>query len=249
MIAPAALFTSPKVYRLKSSDPDRAAASRTEAVEDAALVRRFHAGDEPAFVEIVTRYRARMFALAFALLKNRADAEEIAQDTFIRAYRGLANFRGDSSLATWLHCIALNLSRNRYWYFFRRHRHASVSLDAVLSEENGATFSDLVATEEADPVRAATTREFSALVATCMDRLDAPKRQILTLRNLRHRSYVDIGHDLGITVGTVKSRIARARECLRVLLIEACPEFGTAAQPVDWFDALRPVHGTVKQCA
>ena len=82
-----------------------------------------------------------------------------------------------------------------------------------------------------------------------MARLDAQKRQILTLRNLGHRSYVQIAQDLGITVGTVKSRIARARESLRVLLTEACPEFGADGQPLDWFDPVRPVNGTVKQCA
>jgi len=118
----------------------RAAASAQEAAHDAALVRRFHTGDEAAFVEIVGRHRERVFAIALALLRNRADAEEIAQDTFIRAHRGLARFRGDSSLATWLHRIAVNLARNRYWYFFRRRRQDSLSLDCALSEDNSGTF-------------------------------------------------------------------------------------------------------------
>src|SRR5438105_3726280 len=111
----------------------RAATSQQEAEHDAELVRRFNAGDEDAFVEIMTRYREKIFSVALALLRNRADAEEIAQDTFIRAHRGLARFRGDSSLATWLHRIAVNLARNRYWYFFRRRRHATLSLDCALS--------------------------------------------------------------------------------------------------------------------
>jgi RNA polymerase sigma-70 factor (ECF subfamily) len=79
------------------------------------LVRRFNAGDDTAFVEIVARYRGRMFSVAFAMLRNRAATEEIAQDTFIRA---LARFRGDASLATWLHRIALNLAPNRYYRAF-----------------------------------------------------------------------------------------------------------------------------------
>ena len=249
MISPADFSSSYKLCRTQTASTDRAIANRTEAVEDAALVRRFNSGDESAFVEIVTRYRERMFAVAFSMLKNRADAEEIAQDTFIRAHRGLAKFRGDSSLATWLHRIALNLSRNRYWYFFRRQRHASVSFDAAFSENNRATFTDLVATDRADPAQEAATNEFSSLVTTCMAGLDAQKRQILILRNLRHRSYVEIAQDLGITVGTVKSRIARARESLRALLAAACPEFGADAQPLDWFDPVRPVNGMVKQCA
>jgi RNA polymerase sigma-70 factor (ECF subfamily) len=104
----------------------------TEALYDADLVRRFNSGDESAFGEIMTRHKTRIFAAAIALLRNHADAEEITQDTFVRAHRGLARFRGDSSVATWLHRIAVNLARNRYWYFFRRRRHATLSLDAAL---------------------------------------------------------------------------------------------------------------------
>src|SRR5688500_20186349 len=74
--------------------------ARQDAFFDATLVRRFNAGDDKAFVEIVTRHRAKMYTIAFSVLRNHSDAEEIAQDTFIRAHRGLTNFRGDSSLAT-----------------------------------------------------------------------------------------------------------------------------------------------------
>src|SRR5579883_1178027 len=102
-------------------------AAQAGAIEDTELVRRFVGGDETAFVEIMRRYQAKIFAVAHSLLHNHADAEEITQDTFIRAHRNLPRFRGDSSLATWLHRIAVNLARNRYWYFFRRKRHATLS--------------------------------------------------------------------------------------------------------------------------
>src|SRR5690606_6066136 len=95
--------TLPSKARVSAERSARAANSQQEAAYDAELVRRFNAGDESAFVEIMTRYREKIFSVALALLRNRADAEEIAQDTFIRAHRGLARFRGDSSLATWLH--------------------------------------------------------------------------------------------------------------------------------------------------
>src|SRR5471032_3103715 len=98
----------------------------TEATLDSQLVSRFNAGEESAFVEIMNRHKARIFAAAMALLRNHADAEEITQDTFVRAHRGFSKFRGDSSVATWLHRIAVNLARNRYWYFFRRRRHATL---------------------------------------------------------------------------------------------------------------------------
>jgi len=232
-------FVSSAKTRTASERAARAAASHAEAEHDAELVKRFNAGDEAAFVEIMTRYREKIFSVALALLRNRADAEEIAQDTFIRAHRGLGRFRGDSSLATWLHRIAVNLARNRYWYFFRRRRHATLSLDCALSEDSDATFADLVATDAPSPSREAATGEFSALVSECMEKLDARHREILTLRNLLNRSYDEIAQALGINVGTVKSRIARARGNLRALLAEACPEFASDAEPGDWFEPNR----------
>ena len=228
---------------------DRTAAARLEARHDTTLVRRFNHGDESAFVEIVTRYRLKLFGVALGLLRNRADAEEIAQDAFVRAHRGLASFRGDASLAAWLHCITLNLARNRYWYFYRRRRHLSISLNTAFNDQSPATFTDLVASDDAGPAREAATREFSELIATCMEQLYARPREILTLRNIRNRSYAEIARELGIGVGTVKSRIARARVSLRLLLAKACPEFDLSTQPSSWFEPVRPAGGLEVICA
>jgi RNA polymerase sigma-70 factor (ECF subfamily) len=204
---------APKLTRVK--------AESAEAQIDFELICEYRAGSEHAFVEIMTRYRAKIFSTTFALLRNYADAEEVTQDTFIRAHRGLAGFRGDSSLATWLHRIAVNLSRNRYWYFFRRRRHDSLSLDYTLNPDSPATLGDLLAADDADPAQESVAREFASLVDLCMENLAAPHREILTLRNCFHRSYDEIGRLLQINVGTVKSRIARARLALRDLVGKA----------------------------
>ncbi len=234
--------------RVSAERSARAATSQHEAEYDAELVRRFNAGDEAAFVEIMTRYREKIFSVALALLRNRADAEEIAQDTFIRAHRGLARFRGDSSLATWLHRIAVNLARNRYWYFFRRRRHASLPLDAAFGEGNTATFAELVACDAPSPVHEATTGEFNAIVTECMNRLPAGQRDILTLRNVQQHSYRHISRTMGIRVGTAKSRIARARTSLRVLLGKAYPEFDDAS-PFTCFEPRRAAGSLQVSCA
>ncbi len=210
---------------------------------DTALVQRFTKGDESAFTELVNRYRGRIYGLTLNLLHNAADAEEITQDTFIRAYRGLSRFRGDSSLSTWLHRIALNLARNRYWYFFRRRRQHWMSLDRPLSEESDATFADLVAASDHDPAQETVTGEFTALVAACMERLDHKHREILIMRNVLDLSYEEIARALGINVGTVKSRIARAREYLRSLLTELCPDLKPALTLADFFLTARAVYG------
>lgn len=219
-----------------------AARSREEARHDAGLVSRFNAGDETAFVEIVGRYRAKMLKVALRLLHNHADAEEIAQDTFVRAHRGLAKFRGDSSLAAWLHRIALNLSRNRYWYFFRRHRHTTLSLSAEISDTNHASFADLVASDSPGPVREAAANEFNATVTACMTRLNPSQREILRLRNVEQHSYREIAGRLGITIGTVKSRVARAREQLRTLLVPVYADPARRGAPPErpWFESTRP---------
>jgi len=210
-------------------------------IHDSELVRRFKSGDETAFVEIFGRYREKMFAVALSLLRNHADAEEISQDTFVRAHRGLAQFREESSLSTWLHRIAVNLARNRYWYFHRRHRQDSSSLDSMLSDDSRATFADLIASGAPDPARLAATDEFTVCVNVCMEKLSASHREILTLRNRLDNSYEQIATQLGITLGTVKSRVARAREALRELLAEMYT--GAEGEPAtrrQWFEPVRP---------
>jgi len=210
-----------------------------ESILDVDLVQRFNGGDESAFEEIMNRHKTRIFAAAMALLRNHADAEEITQDTFVRAHRGLAAFRGDSSLATWLHRIAVNLARNRYWYFFRRRRHATLSLDAAVGADGDATFADLVAAGTPDPSQESSRNEFMEKVETCMDRLEPSHRRILAMRSVQDRSYEDIAAELGTNVGTVKSRIARARERLRQQLAHECPEFSRESDPAGWFEPAR----------
>jgi RNA polymerase sigma-70 factor, ECF subfamily len=211
----------------------------TEAIQDAVLVRRFNGGDETAFGEIMSRHQSRVFAAAMGLLHNHADAEEITQDTFVRAHRGFSRFRGDSSVATWLHRIAVNLARNRYWYFFRRRRHSTLSLDATMGTEGDATFSDLLSTTEPDPSQESSRNEFMHAVEIAMDKLEAGHRRILMMRTALDKSYEEIASELGINVGTVKSRIARARDRLRNCLEKECPEFANDSDPSDWFEPAR----------
>jgi RNA polymerase sigma-70 factor, ECF subfamily len=217
-----------------------------EAIHDADLVRRFNGGDESAFASIMSRHQSKIFAAAMGLLHNHADAEEITQDTFVRAYRAFAKFRGDSSVATWLHRIAVNLARNRYWYFFRRRRHATLSLDAALGDDGESKISDLLSTAEPDPSQESSRNEFVTAVETCMEKLEPTHKRILTMRTVLDQSYEEIAAILGINVGTVKSRIARARERLRSRLADECPEFARNLEPAGWFE---PARGTGQMAA
>lgn len=236
---PSAPATPRPTRSFRSDSENPPTTSAIEAAHDTLLIQRFNAGDDRAFVEIMERHREKVFAIAFAHLRNRTDAEEIAQDTFIRAHRALGRFRGDSSLATWLHRITVNLARNRYWYFFRRRRHYALSLDCPLGPENDGTFADLIATDAPNPLQENARTEFSAIIAECMERLEASHREILSLRIELNRSYEEIAVTLNLNVGTVKSRIARARQNLRAQLIAACPEFSADSEASAWFEPAR----------
>src|SRR5690606_9984002 len=149
------------------------------------------------------------------LLRNPQDAEEVTQDAFIRAHRGLVNFRGESSFSTWLYQIATNLARNRYWYWWRRKRDHTISFDQPLGPDNDTPLSEVFAAEMETPEDVTVTQELVDRIAEGMERLSVKHREILILRNVKNLAYEEIASILGISVGTVKSRIARARESLR----------------------------------
>jgi RNA polymerase sigma-70 factor (ECF subfamily) len=191
-----------------------------EVAFDRILVDRFKNGDQSAFDEMVSRYWDRIYAMVHQLLRNQQDAEEVTQDAFIRAHRGLVNFRGDSAFSTWLYQIATNLARNRYWYWWRRKRDKSVSFDAPVSAENDMTLADIIPAEVESPDDIAVNQEFVNRIGQGMEKISAKHREILVLRNIKNLSYEEIAVILAISVGTVKSRIARARESLRSKLGE-----------------------------
>lgn len=195
-------------------------AKAQEVALDRLLVDRFKQGDQSAFDEMVARYWDRIYTMVNQLLRNSQDAEEVTQDAFIRAHRGLANFRGEAAFSTWLYQIATNLARNRYWYWWRRKRDFTVSFDQPVGSETEMTLMDVIPAEVETPGDATVTQEFVTKVAEGMEQLSKKHREILILRNVKNLSYEEISAILGISVGTVKSRIARARESLREIMGE-----------------------------
>lgn len=195
-------------------------AKAQEVALDRALIDRFRNGDSAAFEEMVSRHWDRIYGMVHQLLRNQQDAEEVTQDAFIRAHRGLANFRGDSAFSTWLYQIATNLARNRYWYWWRRKRDRTVSFDQPVGEDNSTPLSEVFVGESESPGEVTVTQELVDRIAIGMEKLSARHREILILRNVKNLSYEEISEILGISVGTVKSRIARARDSLREIIGE-----------------------------
>ena len=195
--------------------------SKTDTIDaDELLIERIRAGDMAAYNVMVIRHYDRIFSRVLQLLNNKQDAEEVTQDAFIRAHRGLENFRGDASFSTWLYQIATNLAHNRYWYWFRRKRDQSISLDQPQCEDGSLTLENVMPCADENPAEAVVTQEFVDRVSACMQYLNDKHKEVLILRNVKNLTYDEIAQQLDISVGTVKSRIARARESLRGLLGE-----------------------------
>ncbi len=196
----------------------------TNADDDRSLVARFQDGDEAAFVQIMRAHRDRIYGYVRNLLRDETDAEEVTQDTFVRAYRALRRFRGDASLNTWLHRIATNLARNRYWYFFRRRRQDTISLDWTAPGSNDTPLGDSFISDDPDPCQHSTKEEFLTAVRESMAEIDPILRTPLEMRASRNMSYAEIAQRTGVPIGTVKSRISRARRDLRAQLASRMPD-------------------------
>ena len=194
--------------------------SNETASDDRELINRFvRDGDPSAFDVLVGKYSSRAYQIAYGILNNREDAEEVAQDTFLRIFRALPNFRGDAEFSTWMYRIVINLSRNKLRWNKIRGNGMSISIDAPL--ENGKGDGELtmeLPDERMTPDQELLYNEMKEKTRNAMDQLPESYREAVTLRNVKGLSYEEIADILGCKVGTIKSRIARGREEIRNLL-------------------------------
>lgn len=176
---------------------------------DQALVLRVQKGDKRAFDLLVTRYQHRITSVITRYVKDWADAQDVAQDTFIRAYRALGNFRGDSQFYTWLYKIAINTAKN--WLVAQGRRPPTDDVDAAdaVQYDAGSRLRD-TDTPEQELMR----REIEQTVAATVDALPDELRMAITLREVDGLSYDEIAETMGCPIGTVRSRIFRARDAI-----------------------------------
>lgn len=182
---------------------------------DVRLIELVRAGDLDAWEALMTRHVGKAYQIAYGILGQPDDAEEVTQDAFTRIYRALGRFRGDSEFSTWMYRIVVNQARNKYRWNKRRGAQVNISIDQELRGEEGSGLTldlpDAAMAPDADLVY----RELQSEIMREMQGLPEVNREALLLRNVRNLSYEEIAQLLDCKVGTVKSRIARAREELR----------------------------------
>ncbi|MBQ7650094.1 MAG: sigma-70 family RNA polymerase sigma factor [Victivallales bacterium] len=180
--------------------------------DDRRLVERFKAGDEEAFDALVDRHSARAYQIAYGVLGNREDAEEVAQDAFIRMHRALPAFRGESEFTTWMYRIVTNLARNKYRWNKARKTALHDSIDAPVEAGDGDARAIELPDTGNTPEEEAVYAELDQALQSELGKLPEAQRQVLVMRNVQDMSYEDIAAALKCKIGTVKSRLARARE-------------------------------------
>jgi RNA polymerase sigma-70 factor, ECF subfamily len=188
------------------TDPQRSL--RLEPGREADLVRAAQAGDQAAFAEIVRQFQRPVYRVAYALTRNASDADDLAQETFVRAYQAIGRFRAGEPLYPWLSRIAVNLT---YSLFRRRRRHPETSIEPLV--ESGRQWA-----ADDDPAERAAESEQHRRLAAAFAGLSHEHQAVLTLRVVEDLSYDDIALTLGVPAGTVMSRLSRARAELRARL-------------------------------
>lgn len=179
---------------------------------DTELVAKIKKGDMNAFDKLVSEYNKRVINIAYSLLSDREEALDAAQEVFIRVYKNIGNFRGDSSLSTWIYRITKNICTD----ILRKRKGVVISLD---DEQEDAPKLE-IADESSSPEHISERNEKNRIVREAIAALDENQRTLITLYDINGLSYEEIAAVLKCPLGTVKSRLYRARESLRKILSE-----------------------------
>lgn len=178
---------------------------------DAQLIARIQNGDKQAFELLVAKYQRRVLRLISRLVRDPAEQEDIAQEAFIKAYRALPNFRGESAFYTWLYRIAVNTAKNYLASQGRRPR----TVGDMSSDEEGESFDvEDVVEDNNTPDAVLHSRQVAEAVNQAIERLPEDLRMAVTLREIEGLSYEEIAQAMDCPIGTVRSRIFRAREAI-----------------------------------
>lgn len=185
----------------------------SEQDADLTLVRRVQAGERGAFDLLVRKYQHKVFGIISRYINNSAECQDVAQDTFLRAYRAMGNFRGDSAFYTWLYTIATNTAKNHLVSQGRRPPADDIQIEDAEYFEGALRLK-----ETATPERELMRQEIEQAVTEVVDSLPKELRMAFTLREVDGLSYEEIAQTMNCPIGTVRSRIFRARDAIDIRL-------------------------------
>ena len=178
-------------------------AQELKTLPDETLVRRAQEDDERAFGELVERYETKVYSLAMKMLRNPEDAEDVLQETFLRAYRGLKSFQGNSTFSTWIYRITANSALMK----LRKKQLPTVSIEDADERETPINIADW----SPGPIEQLLTLETQQAMTEAIEALPAEFRQVFVLRDLEGHSNAEVAEILDLSVAAVKSRLHRAR--------------------------------------
>jgi RNA polymerase sigma factor (sigma-70 family) len=186
--------------------------------KDTELVARTKDGDAGAFDELVKRYSPRVYGLVYNMTSNHEETNDLLQDVFLKAFRSIKGFRGDSSFYTWIHTIAINMTIN---FLKKRNRRRGLSLDDVDAHiENDPAFLEATSSSSSDPRREANLSELQKKLNEALQKLSHDHRAVVTMFDIQGMPHAEIAKILGISEGTVRSRLFYAHRQLQNFLEE-----------------------------
>jgi len=197
------------------------------AREEWALVEGLRTGEENAYDTLIQRYEQPVFNLICRLMDDPSEGSDVVQEVFLKVFRKIGTFRGDSSLKTWIYRIAVNEARNQRRWFIR-HRGKEIALEPAESNAQGPQ--DWLSDPGRSPYQTALDQETHALIESALQKVSPNYRAAVVLREVEDLSYEEISEVLEISLGTVKSRILRGRESLRKHLVDRLQ----ATPPGEW---------------
>jgi len=201
-------------------------------LEESAVITELKAGSEEAYAWLIGEFHQPIYSLIYRLVNDPSDAADTTQEVFLKVFRGMKHFHGESSLKTWIYRIALHEASNRRRWWFR-HKAQETSIDPVVAGETQHAAEDRLVDPAESPLEQFAHEEVRAVVEEALSRVAEPYRTAVILRDLEEMSYEEIAEVLQISLGTVKSRITRGRDALRRKLAayvrEVGPELGLEA--------------------
>ncbi len=185
------------------------------ASDQAATLERVRSEADLSFEEIFERYNSMVFHLSYRILGDREEALDVSQEVFLTVYRKMGCFRGESSLKTWIYRIAVNRASNRCRWWNRLRRRGTVSLDEHLGKESTRSISETLESGGRSPEETLLVEEERVEIERLLHRLPMQQRIAVVMRDIEGLSYEEIAESMQVSLGTVKSRIARGREELK----------------------------------